>query len=362
MQMTVLSPTSQNIIAQNFRLSSFISKKFMEQRFLYLLAYILTGGHFMEYRYFGLNSGQKLLQNTLRHGGFAVPAFNAYNMETVQAIISAARLTHSPIIIAISESALKYMGDDILMGLISGSKITPNEQIALHLDHGKSVESCMHAINIGFSSVMLDFSKYNFDDNITATHDIAKYAHARNVSVEAELGELAGIEDENTFGTKSVYTDPDSVYEFVRQTETDSLAVAIGTSHGAYKRKNADEKLRFDILEQIQNKIPYTPLVLHGASSVPNDFVETINQYGGNLQNAIGIDTEQLNFAATKTHICKINIDSDLRLAFTAAVRKNLHDDPSNFNPREYMDAGRDAIRDYCIFLIREVFNSANKL
>ena len=316
----------------------------------------------MEYRYFGLNSGQKLLTHALRHGGFAIPAFNAYNMETIQAIISAARLTHSPVIIAISESALKYMGDNILMGLISGSKITPDEQICLHLDHGKSVESCMHAINIGFSSVMLDFSKYDFDDNIAATHDIVKYAHARDVSVEAELGELSGIEDETTFGTKSVYTDPDSVYEFVRKTETDSLAIAIGTSHGAYKRNSTDEKLRFDILEQIQNNIPYTPLVLHGASSIPADFIKTINQYGGNIQNAIGISLEQLNFAATKTHICKINIDSDLRLAFTAAVRKNLHDDPSNFNPRQYFDMGRDAIRDYCIFLIREVFHSNNKI
>ena len=316
----------------------------------------------MEYRYFGLNSGQKLLKLALRHGGFAVPAFNAYNMETIQAIISAARLTHSPVIIAISESALKYMGDNILMGLISGSKITPDEQICLHLDHGKSVESCMHAINIGFSSVMLDFSKYDFDDNIAATRDIVKYAHARDVSVEAELGELSGIEDETTFGTKSVYTDPDSVYEFVRKTETDSLAIAIGTSHGAYKRNSTDEKLRFDILEQIQNNIPYTPLVLHGASSIPADFIKTINQYGGNIQNAIGISLEQLNFAATKTHICKINIDSDLRLAFTAAVRKNLHDDPSNFNPRQYFDMGRDAIRDYCIFLIREVFHSNNKI
>lgn len=315
----------------------------------------------MEYRNLGLNPGQILLKNALR-GGYAVPAFNAYNMETVQAIISAARLTHSPVIVAISESALKYMGDDILMGMIAGSNIKPDDGICLHLDHGKSIESCMHAINIGFSSVMLDFSKYDLHDNIAATRDIAKYAHARNVSVEAELGELAGIEDENTFGEKSSYTDPESVYNFVKESGADSLAVAIGTSHGAYKRKSADEKLRFDILQEIADKIPYTPLVLHGASSVPPDFVDLINKYGGNIQNAIGIDLNQLKYAATKTNICKINIDSDLRLATTAAVRETLAKHPDNFNPREYLDAARDAMRDYCIFLIREIFNSANKL
>jgi len=315
----------------------------------------------MEYRSFGLNPGQTLLENAL-HGGYAVPAFNAYNMETVQAIISAARLSHSPVIVAISESALKYMGDDILMGMIAGSNIKPSDGICLHLDHGKSVESCMHAINIGFSSVMLDFSKYDINDNIASTRDIAKYAHARNVSVEAELGELAGIEDENTFGEKSSYTDPESVYNFIKESGADSLAIAIGTSHGAYKRKSADEKLRFDILQEIADKIPYTPLVLHGASSVPADFVDLINKYGGNIQNAIGIDLGQLKYAATKTNICKINIDSDLRLATTAAIRETLAKHPNNFNPREYLDAARDAMRDYCIFLIREIFNSANKL
>ena len=315
----------------------------------------------MDYRVFGLNSGVLLLKNALR-GNYAVPAFNAYNMETVQAIISAARLTHSPVIVAISESALKYMGDDMLIGMISGAKIQPTEQICLHLDHGKSVESCMHAINIGFSSVMLDFSKQNIDENIAAVNDIVRYAHARNVSVESELGELSGIEDENTFGDKSSYTNPSAVYEFVKKSGTDSLAVAIGTSHGAYKRKSADEKLRFDILQQIQEKIPYTPLVLHGASSVPTDAVETINKYGGNIQNAIGIDLDQLKFAATKTNICKINIDSDLRLETTAAVRKDLSLHTDNFNPREYLDAARDAMRDYCIFLIREIFHSANKI
>ncbi len=314
----------------------------------------------MQYRNFGLNNTQKTFESAIKRK-FAVPAFNAYNMETITAIISAARLTHSPVIIAISESALKYMGDNMLMGMIAGAQITPEEQISLHLDHGSSIESCMHAINIGFSSVMLDFSKYDLEENTNATRFIAQYAHARGVSVESELGQLSGFEDENTFGNESIYTDPDTAEKFVHDTNTDSLAVAIGTSHGAYKRKSADEELRFDILKAIQEKIPNTPLVLHGASSIPEYLVDEINKFGGNIQNAMGIDIEQLRFAATKTNICKINIDSDLRLATTAAIRKDLHNNPENFNPRKYLDAGRDAVRDTCIFLIREVFHSHDK-
>ena len=315
----------------------------------------------MQFNKFGLCNTENMLKSAMKHG-FAVPAFNAYNMETIQAILSAARLTHSPLIIAISESALKYMGDDILMGIISGAKINKTEQIALHLDHGHSVESCMHAIDIGFSSVMLDFSNRDIDENIDATHNIVRYAHARGASVESELGQLAGFEDENTNDTESAYTDPDTTKTFVENTGTDSLAVAIGTSHGAYKRHSTDETLRFDILSEIQEKIPNTPLVLHGASSIPSDTVDKINKFGGDIKNAMGIDIEQLNFAATHTNICKINIDSDLRLAMTVAVRKNLCEHPDNFNPRNYFDAGRDAIRDMCIFLIRAVFNSTNKI
>ncbi|MBP5795133.1 MAG: class II fructose-bisphosphate aldolase, partial [Alphaproteobacteria bacterium] len=191
----------------------------------------------MQYSNFGLNNTKSMLENAMRRH-FAVPAFNAYNMETVQSIVSAARLTKSPVIIAISESALKYMGDDMLMGIIGGLKITPTEQIALHLDHGSSVESCMHAINIGFSSVMLDFSKRDIDDNTTATANIVRYAHARDVSVESELGILSGIEDETTKSTESEYTDPTIAKQFISDTGADSLAIAIGTSHGAYKRKS----------------------------------------------------------------------------------------------------------------------------
>ena len=315
----------------------------------------------MKYSDFGLSNTQKTFDFAL-HNHFAVPAFNAYNMETLTAIISSARLTHSPVIIAISESALKYMGDDTLMGIIAGAKIQPHEQIALHLDHGSSVESCMHAINLGFSSVMLDFSKRDLDENIDATSNVVRYAHARGVTVESELGQLSGFEDENTFNDESVYTDPNIAKKFVNDTETDSLAVAIGTSHGAYKRKSADEKLRFDILQEISEQIPHTPLVLHGASTISTDVVDEINKFGGNIQNAMGIDIEQLKFAATKTNICKINIDSDLRLVTTAAIRKNLHDAPQNFNPREYLSDARNAVRDTCIFMIREIFHSHDKI
>ena len=315
----------------------------------------------MKYRDFGLINTEKTFESALdKH--FAVPAFNAYNMETLTAIISAARLTHSPVIIAISESALKYMGDDMLMGMIAGAKINPSEQISLHLDHGSSVESCMHAINIGFSSVMLDFSKRDLDENIDATANIVRYAHARGVTVESELGQLSGFEDENTFGTESAYTDPETAKRFVDATHTDSLAIAIGTSHGAYKRKSKDEELRFDILQQITDQIPHTPLVLHGASTIPEHFVDEINKFGGDIKNAMGIDPEQLKFAATKTNICKINIDSDLRLAVTATIRKILHEQPQNFNPREYLDAARNTIRDNCIFLIREILHSHYKI
>ncbi len=315
----------------------------------------------MQFKTFGLSNTENMFNGAMRRH-FAIPAFNAYNMETVQSIVSAARLSKSPVIIAISESALKYMGDDMLMGIIGGLKITPNEQIALHLDHGSSIESCMHAINIGFSSVMLDFSKRDIDENITATANIVRYAHARDVSVESELGILSGIEDETTYSTESTYTDPNTAKKFVDETGTDSLAVAIGTSHGAYKRKSADEKLRFDILDNIQNKIPTTPLVLHGASSIPTDLINNINKFGGKLHNAMGIDVAQLEFAATKTNICKINIDSDLRLCFTSAVRETLAMRPEIFNPREYLSPARDCIRDMCIFQIRTIFHSNDKI
>ena len=292
---------------------------------------------------------------------YAVPAFNFYNMETLVSILSAARKTHSPVILAVSESAIKYMCDDMLLGLITGACIHPNEQIALHLDHGHSVDACIHAIEIGFSSVMIDASGLPFEENIKLSRMVAKYAHRHNVSVEAELGTLAGIEDEDTKSEQSSYTRPEDVVEFVKRTGVDSLAIAIGTSHGAYKRKSDDESLRFDILKQVAKQLPNFPLVLHGASSVPAKYVDIINNNGGKMRGARGIDTTQLKRAA-RTNICKINVDSDLRLGFTAGVRESLKQNPSAFNPREFLSPAIKNMTEICIDEISHIMGSKNKI
>jgi fructose-bisphosphate aldolase class II len=252
------------------------------------------------------------------------------------------------------------MGDDMLLGLITGACITPTERIALHLDHGHSLDACIHAIELGFSSVMIDASNLPFDENIKLSRAVAKYAHRHNVSVEAELGVLSGIEDENTSTTDSSYTDPDAALEFVRATGVDSLAVAIGTSHGVYKCKSADEKLRFDILRKLEKKLPDFPLVLHGASSVHPKFLEIINSYGGKIKHACGIDEKQLSRAA-KTNICKINVDSDLRLGFTAAVRKTIKESPDTFNPRDYLATAIKYMTETCTYEITYKMHSKNK-
>ena len=314
----------------------------------------------MKYSDFGLVNTKKMFTAAIA-GHYAIPAFNFYNMETLTAILTAARKTHSPIILAASEGAIKYMGDDMLLGLITGAGISPRERITLHLDHGHSLDACIHAIDLGFSSVMIDASNLPFAENIKLSHTVAKYAHRHNVSVEAELGILSGIEDENTKSEYSSYTNPDDVIEFVKRTGVDSLAIAIGTSHGAYKRKNADESLRFDILKQIAKKLPDFPLVLHGASNVPPAFVETINKNGGRLRGARGIDVTQLKRAA-KTNICKINVDSDLRLAFTAGIRKTLKQNPSDFNPREYLSPAIKNMTDVCVDEISHIMGSKNKI
>ena len=314
----------------------------------------------MKYSDFGLVNTQKMFADAIsRH--YAVPAFNFYNMETLTAILSAARKMHSPVILAASESAIKYMGDDMLLGLITGACISPTEQIALHLDHGHSLDACIHAIELGFSSVMIDASNLPFDENIKLSRAVAKYAHRHNVSVEAELGTLSGIEDENTKSEQSSYTRPEDVIEFVGRTGVDSLAIAIGTSHGAYKRKSDDESLRFDILKQIAKQLPDFPLVLHGASSVPQQYVNQINKNGGKLRGARGIDTAQLRRAA-KTNICKINVDSDLRLAFTAGVRETLKQNPSDFNPRDYLGTAIKNMTDVCVDEILHIMGSKNKI
>ncbi len=310
----------------------------------------------MDYKDFGLVNTKQMFANALANH-YAVPAFNFYNMETLVAIVAAARDTHSPVILAVSESALKYMGDDMLRGMIWGLNLTPNENVALHLDHGSSFESCVHAIELGFSSVMIDGSKLPFDANADLTRTVVEFAHKYDVSVESELGTLSGIEDENTQSATSSYTNPDDVVNFVNKTGTDSLAIAIGTSHGAYKRKSDDEELRFDILDAVAKQLPDFPLVLHGASSVPEQFVKTINEFGGKMTNARGIAPDQLR-RAVQMNICKINVDSDSRLAFTAGVREQLATHPENFNPRDYLNAGRENIYANCVDEIKNIMQS----
>lgn len=314
----------------------------------------------MKYSELGLVNTNEIFRDAIARN-YAVPAFNFYNMETLQSILDAAHITHSPVILAVSESALKYMGDDMLIGMIHGANISPDDKIALHLDHGGSFEACAHAIEIGFSSVMIDASKLAFDENIALTHHVAEHAHKHNVSTEAELGILAGIEDENTQSKFSTYTNPDDVEKFVKETNIDSLAIAIGTSHGAYKRKKDDEELRFDILADVATRLPGFPLVLHGASSIPQNLITTINEFGGKLSGTRGIDENQLRHA-TKMNVCKINVDSDLRLGFTAAVRKSLSEKPENFNPREFLSAARQEMTQICIDEIRNIMGSENMI
>lgn len=312
----------------------------------------------MHYSDFGLINTKKLLTKAL-NGKYAVPAFNFYNMETLKAILSAAEQTNSPVILAVSESALKYMDDDILMGMIAGAKYKKN-QVALHLDHGHSFESCKHAIDIGFSSVMFDGSALPLSDNIKISKKIADYAHKHDVSVETELGVLAGIEDELTYSDSHFYTDPNIVADFVKRTNTDSLAVAVGTSHGLYKRKNENEKLRFDILKKIATNIPKTPLVLHGASSIPQKYIININKCGGKLNNARGINAAQLK-RAISMHITKINVDSDLRMAFTASLREQFYKHKDITNPRQYLNFAMETMTKQCIDEIKNIMGSTNK-
>lgn len=313
----------------------------------------------MHYSEFGLANTKILLIRALR-GGYAVPAFNFYNMETLSAILQAARKTQSPAILAVSESALEYMGPDILMGMIRGAQYKKN-QIALHLDHGHSFEICKRAINMGFSSVMFDGSNLPLSKNMEISRRVADYAHRFNVSVETELGVLSGFEDKNTKSDSHNYTNPNIVKDFVKQTRTDSLAIAIGTSHGAYKRKTDSEQLRFDILKQIAKNIPNTPLVLHGASSIPQKYIKTINQFGGNIKNARGISPAQIRHAIS-LHITKINIDSDSRLAFTSAIRKTLGQNKNVFDPRVYLTAAQNEMTKNCVEEIMNIMASNNKI
>ena len=281
------------------------------------------------------------------NGGYAVGAFNVNNMEIVQGITEAANELRAPLILQVSKGARKYANHTYLIKLVEAAVIETGLPIALHLDHGDSFELCKSCIDGGFTSVMIDASSKSFEDNIALTRQVVEYAHDHGVVVEAELGTLAGVEDEvNVSAEDSSYTRPEDVQEFVERTGCDSLAIAIGTSHGAYKFKpGTDPKLRLDILEEVQNRLPGFPIVLHGSSSVPQEFVKLINENGGNMPGAIGIPEEQLRLAAQKA-VCKINIDSDLRLAMTASIRQYFNQHPDHFDPRQYLSPARTAIKD----------------
>lgn len=296
-------------------------------------------------------------------GGYAIGAFNVNNMEIIQGITEAAAEVSSPIILQISAGARKYAKHVYLMKLIEAAVEDTNLPICVHLDHGESFDICKSCIDGGFSSVMFDGSKHSFQDNIRLTKEVVDYAHAHGVVVEGELGQLAGIEDNIKVDAKDAsYTDPDQVEEFVKSTGVDSLAIAIGTSHGAYKFKPGQKpQLRFDILEEVQKRLPGFPIVLHGASSVIPEYVATINQYGGNMPDAIGIPEDMLRQAA-KMAVCKINIDSDLRLAMTAGVREYLANHPADFDPRKYLTPGRENIKALVKHKITEVLGSDHTL
>ena len=280
-------------------------------------------------------------------GGYAIGAFNVNNMEIVQGITEAAAEENAPLILQVSKGARKYANHTYLMKLVEAAVIETGLPIALHLDHGDSFELCKSCIDGGFTSVMIDASSKPFEENIAITKQVVEYAHDHGVVVEAELGTLAGIEDEVQVSTEdSSYTRPEDVQEFVESTGCDSLAIAIGTSHGAYKFKpGTDPKLRFDILEEVEKRLPGFPIVLHGSSSVPQEFVDIINANGGNMPGAIGVPEDQLRRAASMA-VCKINIDSDLRLAMTASIRQFFAEHPEKFDPREYLGPGRTAIKE----------------
>ena len=278
-------------------------------------------------------------------GGYAIGAFNINNMEIIQAITEAAEEAKSPVILQVSAGARKYAKHAYLMALAKAAVEDTGIDFALHLDHGDSFEICKACIDGGFTSVMIDGSKYPFEENIALTKKVVEYAHAHGVVVEGELGQLAGIEDDvNVSEDDAHFTNPDQVEEFVSRTGVDSLAIAIGTSHGAYKFKPGQKpQLRFDILEEIEKRLPGFPIVLHGASSVMQDAVAIINENGGRMPNAIGIPEEMLRKAASMA-VCKINVDSDLRIAMTAGIRKHFAENPKHFDPRQYLGEGREFI------------------
>ncbi|MDR2778154.1 MAG: class II fructose-1,6-bisphosphate aldolase [Rickettsiales bacterium] len=326
----------------------------------------------VKYESLGFVNTRQMLDDAYR-GGYAVPAYNFNNMEQLQSIVVACLKTQSPVILQVSAGARKYADGDLLRNMARGAvemmKRMAGElkikeiPVALHLDHGANFEICRECIESGFSSVMIDGSALEYENNIDVTRKVVDFAHSYNITVEGELGRLAGIEDEVS-SENSNYTRPEDVEYFVSKTGVDSLAISIGTSHGAYKFKVENEEeipaLRFDILENISKKLPNFPIVLHGASSVPQDTIQTINAFGGRIEKAFGVPEEQLRKAA-KLSVCKINVDSDGRLVMTAAIRKYLLKNPEKFDPRDYLGEARKNLTDMYMRKNETVFGSVNK-
>jgi len=322
----------------------------------------------LHYKELGLVNSRELFKDAVK-GGYAIPAFNFNNLEQLQAIISACVETKSPVILQVSKGARKYANQTLLQYLAKGAVEYANElgckiPIVLHLDHGDSFETCKSCIETGFSSVMIDGSHLPYEENVRLTKQVVEYAHQFDVTVEGELGVLAGIEDEVS-SDHSSYTRPEEVEDFVKKTGVDSLAISIGTSHGAFKFKvkpgEEPPPLRFDILEECEKRIPGFPIVLHGASSIPQDIVAEINKYGGKMENAAGVSEDQLRKAASSA-VCKINIDSDGRLAMTAAIRKVFVEKPEEFDPRKYLGPARDKLKELYKHKIVNVLGSADKV
>ena len=331
----------------------------------------------VSYKELGLVNTREMFAKAVK-GGYAIPAFNFNTMEQMQAIVQAAVETKSPVIMQVSKGARKYANPTILRYMAQGAVEYAKElgcekpEIVLHLDHGDSFETCKSCIDSGFSSVMIDGSSLPYEENIAVTKKVVEYAHQFDVTVEAELGVLAGVEDE-VAAEESHYTKPEEVIEFATKTGCDSLAISIGTSHGAYKFKpeqcTRDPKtgklipppLAFDVLKAIEKKLPGFPIVLHGSSSVPQEYVKIINENGGKLPDAVGIPESQLRTAA-KSAVCKINIDSDSRLAMTAAIRKHLAENPGHFDPRQYLTPARENMKKMYVHKIMKVLGSNNKL
>ena len=304
-----------------------------------------------------LVNSKEIFQDALKNN-YALGAFNFVNMEVLQGILESAVELNSPVIIQCSTGAIKYAGEKMLKGMVMEATKDISIPVIWNLDHGKTYEDCVKAIDLGFTNVMIDASHLPYEENIELTKKVVEYAHKHNVTVEAELGVLAGVEEDVSSETHT-YTDPEQAIDFIERTGCDSLAIAIGTSHGIYKFKG-EAKLRLDILETLSSKLPNYPFVLHGASSIPENYVNLANKYGAELSNAKGVPEDMLKIACTK-NICKVNVDSDLRIGFTAGIREYLQNNPSDVDIRSFLKNGKKYVKDLVSFKIENVFNSKNK-